>query len=530
MEENLILKSMVEKLRKSKFIAGAIAIAAALALFLFSASFFLDEPLRSSMEKRINLNLKGYSVRLAGLHLQLINLSVTLKGVSIIQQAHPETPVCFFPDLKASIHWREFLSGRLVAEFMLDQPKININLQQLHSEAAFTVPLKERGWQQAVEAVYPLKINSLKINNASVTYFDQDPKRPLVLSHLNLRASNIRNIHQPDQVYPSSFHLDTTVFDTGHGTIDGYANFLTQPHPGIKGHIALEKISLDYFKPMITNANISLRGGILEATGDAEYAPKMKTALLKKLTIRGMNLDYIHSQRTAVVEKKRAAIVKKAVRKLTDNPGILIRADEVVLTECNLGLVNKAAKKPYRLFLADTELTMGNFSNRFAQGPAQARLKAKFMGSGPTTASLNFRPEKSGSDFDLHLQVENTKLIMMNDVLRSYGNFDVSAGTFSLVSELQVKNGAISGYIKPFFKDIQVYDRRKDKDDGAFHKVYERMIGGMSTLLENNTRREVATRVIIKGELNKPETSNWQIAGQLFKNAFFKAILPTFDK
>ena len=40
---------------------------------------------------------------------------------------------------------------------MLDQPKININLQQLHSEAANTVPLKERGWQQAVEAIYPLK-------------------------------------------------------------------------------------------------------------------------------------------------------------------------------------------------------------------------------------------------------------------------------------------------------------------------------------------------------------------------------------
>ena len=530
MEENLILKSLAEKFMKTRFIRWVIGIPVALVLILFIVSFILDEPLRSSMEKNMNRNLKGYTVNLAGLHVQLINLSVTLKGMSIIQQAHPENPVVFFPVLKASIHWREIFSGKLVAEFMLDQPKVNINLQQLRSESANTIPLKERGWQQAVEAIFPLKINSLKIRDASVTYIDQDPKRPLVLSHLNLKASNIRNIHQPDQVYPSSFHLDTTIFDTGHGTVDGYANFLAQPYPGIKGHVALEKIALEYFKPMVTNSNISIHGGLLEATGDAEYAPNVKTALLKNLTIQDMNLDYIHSQRTAAAEKKRVAVVKKAAKKLNNNQEFLIRADEVVLRGCNLGLVNKAAKKTYRLFLSDTELHLNNFSNQFAQGPAQAQLKAKFMGSGATTASMNFRPEKAGSDYDLHLKVENTQLTTMNDLLLSYGNFDVSAGIFSLVTELQVKNDTISGYIKPFFKDIQVYDKRRDKGDGAFHKMYERLIGGAATILENSSRQEVATKAIIKGHLGDPETNTWQILGQLLKNAFFKALLPTFDR
>ena len=44
----------------------------------------------------------------------------------------------------------------------------------------------------------------------------------------------------------------------------------------------------------------------------------------------------------------------------------------------------------------------------------------------------------------------------MNDVLRAYGNFDVSAGFFSLITELHVKNDKISGYMKPFFKEIKV--------------------------------------------------------------------------
>jgi hypothetical protein len=530
MEETIIEKSLAKKLLDSRLVRWGAGIPIALILVLFFASVFLDEPLRSSMEKKMNQDLKGYSVRLPGLHCRLIDLSLILKGMTVIQQAHPETAVVTFPVLKASIHWREIFSGKLVAEFALDRPNININLQQLHSEAASTVPLKERGWQQAVEEIYPLKINSLKISNASVTYIDLDPKRPLVLSHLNLQASNIRNIHQLDQVYPSTFHLDTAVFDTGRGTVDGDANFLAVPYPGIKARIKLEKISMDYFKSMIARSNLSIQGGMLQAAGDVEYAPTVKTAHLKNLTIQGMSLDYLHSQRTAVVEKKNAAVVKKTAKKLSNNPGILISADQVVLTGCTLGMVNKAAKKPYRLFLADTDLQLNNFSNQFVKGPAQAKLKARFMGSGPTTATATFRPEKSGPDFDLHLKIEDTRLTSLNDVLRSYGNFDVSAGIFSLVTELHVKNNKISGYVKPFIKDVKVYDKRKDKDQGIAHKLYEKLVGGVATLLENRTRQEVATKVIVSGPVSNPETDTWQIVGALLKNAFFKAILPTFDK
>jgi len=120
-------------------------------------------------------------------------------------------------------------------------------------------------------------------------------------------------------------------------------------------------------------------------------------------------------------------------------------------------------------------------------------------------------------------------LTSINDVLRSYGNFDVSAGIFSLVTELHVKNDRITGYIKPFFKDIRIYDKRRDKDQGAFHQLYEKVIGGVATILENRTRQEVATKANISGSVSNPETSTWQIVGQLIKNAFFKALLPTFD-
>jgi hypothetical protein len=507
-----------------------LGITASAVLILYLSSYLLDEPLRSITEKKINRDLKGYSVRLAGLHVQLITLSFTLKGLTVRQQAYPDPPVAVFPSIKASIHWREIFSGKLFAEFRLDEPNLHINLQQLRNEAASTVSLKERGWQQAVEDIYPLKINSLKVYNASITYIDQDPGRPLVLSHLDLQASNIRNVHLPDKVYPSSFHMETAIFGTGHGSIDGRANFLAEPMPGVKARITLKKIPVDYFKPVIARSNLSISGGVLGASGDVEYAQKEKIAHLKDLTIQGMTIDYMHSDKTARAESRRASVAGKTARTLSNKPDVLISIDQLNLTGCNLGVVNNSAGKRYRVFLSNADFSLSNFSNQFSRGTARALLHGKFMGSGDTRVSGEFRPENRGPDLDLHIKIDTTQLVLMNDLLRAYGNFDVSAGTFSFVSELHVKNDRITGYIKPFFKDMKVYDRRKDKGKSITHQAYEIMISGFATLLENRQRQEVATKAYISGSLKKPETSTWQIVVELVKNAFFRAILPSFEK
>lgn len=523
-------KSMFKKVLGSRVLRWGFGISAAVAVVIFCASYLLDGHLRRITETKLNRDLKGYTVRLPALHVQLLTLSISLKEMTVIQQAHPDHPVATFPLLKASINWSGILAGKLVGEFRLVDPKININLLQLLSEVDSTVPLKERGWQQAVEDIYPLKINTLKIYNADITYTGDDQKRPLILSHFNLQAKNIRNIHLPDKVYPSTFHLDTAIFGTGQGSIDGAANFLAKPFPGIKGRIKLDKVPVDYFNTANPDSNVSIHGGLLRASGDAEFAPTVKIAHLENLDIQGMTIDYIHSQLTAGVEKKRALEAGKKARELANKPGILLTADQVSLTGCTIGIVNKAARKPYRIFFSDSDLQAKNFSNQSSHGTAQVELKAKFMGSGVTTASAAFKPEKGGSSLDLYVKIEESQMTAMNDILLSYGDFDVSAGVFSLITELHVKNGAISGYIKPFIKDMDVYDRRKDKGRGVPHQMYEMLVGGVSKILENRSHQEVATRVDIKGTVGNPETSTLQIVVELVRNAFFKAILPGFEK
>jgi hypothetical protein len=77
---------------------------------------------------------------------------------------------------------------------------------------------------------------------------------------------------------------------------------------------------------------------------------------------------------------------------------------------------------------------------------------------------------------------------------------------------------------------MKVYDKRQDKEKGVFKKLYEMLIGGVGKLLENRPREEVAAKADISGPISDPKTSTWQIITQLIRNAFFKAILPSFER
>ncbi|PWB65762.1 MAG: hypothetical protein C3F14_05035, partial [Deltaproteobacteria bacterium] len=231
--------------RLPKGIRWGVGALAALLLVLFIGSYFLDEPLRRTMERRINAPLKGYSVRLPGLHFQPIGLSLTLKGMTVFQQANPDPPIARFPVLHFGIHWTEILRGKVVGEVELERPEVRIDLRQYRTEAASAVPIKERGWQQAIEAIYPFKINDLEITDGNLTYIDQDPDKPLRLTRMNLKANNIRNVRLPENVYPSSFRMETAIFGTGRGIVEGNANFLAEPYLGINARLKLENVPLE---------------------------------------------------------------------------------------------------------------------------------------------------------------------------------------------------------------------------------------------------------------------------------------------
>jgi hypothetical protein len=511
----------------SKHTGQLLLIVLGLAVLVIIASFFVDEPMRRAMEKNINERLNGYTARIHDLDFNIFGFSVVLHDVSIRQDAHPEPPVALIPRLKASVQWSELLKLKLVSDFDLVQPQVYVNLQQLRKERQDEVPVHERGWREAAFAIYPLKVNLFQIKDGSFTYIDQDPERPLKVSHLFFRANNIRNIRSKERVYPSPVHAEGIVFGTGRGELDGHANFLAEPHMGFNTLFSLEEVPLDYFRPMLQRANMSIRNGFLTSNGRVEYAPSIKVAHVENVTIDRVRFDYIHSGPRGTESAKK---VTKAVDKASNKPGLLVRLDEFHVKNSNIGLVNRTRSPAYRIFLSGANLDVTNLSNQFVQGPAKASLTGRFMASGAASARASYRPEKVGPDLDLDLKIEGTQMKALNDVWRAYAKLDVVEGTMSVYSQIRIKNGHINGYVKPLFKDVNIYDPEQDKKKPFFKKLYEGIAEGIAGLLENKKEDRVATVATFSGPVENPDSSVWQIIGKAIENAFIKAILPGFER
>jgi hypothetical protein len=268
----------------------------------------------------------------------------------------------------------------------------------------------------------------------------------------------------------------------------------------------------------------------LSGAGTIEYAPHTKVVHLQQVTIEEMRLDYIHTAQTAVAEKQVAEKVAQTAQAVNNAPGILLRADHLGIVKSTIGFINKTANPNYRVFANVHEFRLTNFSNHFSEGPAVGKLTGKFMGSGTTVVTATFRPETKGPDFDLAVRIENTQMQSMNDLFRTYGKFDVVSGFFSLYTELTVRQGNVTGYVKPLFQAMDVYDKRQDRDKNLFRQMYEGLVGGIAALLENTPRQEVATKADLSGRIENPQANTWEVVLRLVENAFFKAILPGFEK
>ena len=490
----------------------------------------IDEPLRRYAERQFNRHVDGYTLTIGGLDFHPIGLSVDFQNARLSQNEHPDPPVAEISKWHASIHWTALLRGYLVSDHFVVRPVLHITRPQAKAEARDEKPLENRGWQDAILAVYPLKIDVFRVTEGDVTYVDDPRSKPLHIRGLNLLAENIRNVHSKERTYPSTLHLDGQVLDSGSVTLDGSADFLSEPHMGIYADMQLNKIRLDDVVPVTGRYNIQLRKGLLSARGHLEYSPSIKEAKLADLLMEGVQLDYVHAARTQASEKKLAEKTVEAAAELGNHPEWLVRIDQGKILHSELGFVNKAADPEYRIFLSDANIGLDNFSNQLSEGTAYLKLTGKFMGSGPTQLSGTFRPETDSPDFDLTLRLVKTKLRALNDVLRAYGNFDVTSGVFSFFSEFTVKNGAVTGYMKPLFKDVDVYDPEQDRDKGLLQKLYESVVGGATDLLENRPRDEVATKADLSGPIENPRMNTWEMIVKLIQNAFFQAILPGLDR
>jgi Domain of Unknown Function (DUF748) len=493
-------------------------------------AFLIDEPLRKTTEQQMNRRMKGYTAHIGKLDFHPIGFAVDFYDVQFIQNANPDPPVMRIERLSASVEWRALIHRVLVADFELVKPIIYLDKSHFETELKDPTPVKEHGWQDALQAMYPLKINAFRITDGEATYVETRQARPLRVTKIQATVRDIRNVRSKEGEYPSPLRLQAVVFDRGEVQINGNADFLLEPYAGVKGHIELRDIPLDYFAPVAARANVALQRGAITGRGDVEYSPKIATVWLETLSVDGLVADYSYVKADAAAHKEVVKNGAQAAQNVSNARDVVLHVDDLRLVNATVGFLNKSVTPHYRVYFDEMNLALKKFSNQKDEGYGHAMLTGRFLGSGATTVDATFLPEKKGSDFRLNAKIENTDMRKMNDLLRAHAKIDVASGIFSVFSEVHVHDGRIDGYVKPLFSDLKVYEKEKDADKTFGTKVKEKAVDLAAKILKNHPRKEVATVADISGPLDTPQMSTWQMLVRLVQNAFIRAILPGFER
>lgn len=180
------------------------------------------------------------------------------------------------------------------------------------------------------------------------------------------------------------------------------------------------------------------------------------------------------------------------------------------------------------LYATATNLT--NVRNRKTKLPAGLKASAETIGHGQMNIQLQMNPLAKAPTFKLTADVTNMDLTALNNFMRSYGNFDVKKGTFALYLDVAAADEKYQGYFKPFFFNLQVFNWQEAKHQNVVHDFWEAIVAGISHVLRNQPKNQLATTVPISGQFQSGNNIDlWATVGGVMRNAFFHALVPKIN-
>lgn len=501
----------------------------ALALVLGFVDRLLAKPMRAWAERTMNEQLKGYTVRVGRAYPHVWRLAFDLDQVVVTQDTHPDPPVADFDSLRFSLLFGELLRFKVVGNLTLLHPALHIDLAQAQAEVRSRATLKDRGWQRAVESVFPFKFDRVEIRDGSMLYLSADTaSKPIQLTRISMLALNIRNIAAARGTFPSPVSLEGVLFDTGKVRFKGSADFLREPYAAAQGTLHLERVPLDRLNPLAQAYQIKTTGGFLSLDGFVESTPEGQTAHLTEVRLEDLRMDYVHSLATVALEKEHGKQAAKLAKSLRNAPQIKLQLDTLRITNSQIGFMNQAAQPPYRVFMNKVDLKLENLGNQAGHGKSPFQANGVFMGNGATTVSGTFQAAAETADFQVRLKLDDAKLTSLNDMLLAHAGVDVAEGTLSVFTEITVKDGKVDGYVKPLIQNLKVYDRKKDQGKPFGKRVEMHVLQFLGGIFKNRSSRSVATVARISGSTRDPKASEWQVIRKLLGNGLFHAIAPGF--
>ena len=519
--------------RRSRRWIIAPAMVGILILGVLLASALLGEPIKHYAEHQARERLPDYDITIGKLHVQPFRLGIGVEDLHVRLRANSDPPLAEIPQLKAHIGFFPLFAGKLDVSLQIDAPHFAATSQQvdsiLHISKQEAVKQEAIAWQDTLRNMIPVQV-SLSLSQGDVRYQSAPQIDPIQLHDLQITAANVTNRPPEHEAYPSELRVNAHLADNAEVALNSHVDLLAKPSPRLDGDVKVQHFTLPTLRPMLGQYNVQLRHGLFNMTGHINYAAPTTVVEIHDFVVEDAKADYIHTARTKEKEAQRAKKGAEDVKDVHKDPSVVVKVSHGKILHSDVGFIDKAASPDYRVFFSDMNLDLSNFSNRPEEGMGSMKLTGNFMGSGPTVVTGSFRPEKPNPDFTVQVRIVKTQVTALNKLLEAYGHIDAKQGTFAFFSDMTVKNNRIEGYVKPFLKDVQVYDPEQDADKKTVKKLYEAVANGVLDLFTNPPTGQVATETDVSGPVEHPHASTWQILGKLVQNAFFKAILPGFQE
>lgn len=192
------------------------------------------------------------------------------------------------------------------------------------------------------------------------------------------------------------------------------------------------------------------------------------------------------------------------------------------------------SQKPVDVYLSHLNASiddLGNIRDQTNPMVTTVRASAVAMDEAKLDCKMTLDPFSYRPTFHLAVRLLGLDVTKLNDLALSYGKFDFKRGWFDLIVEADSKEGQLTGYVKPLFRNLKVFSIGQDlSEDNVLQFFWQALMGGVTTVLRNFPRDQFGTLIPFRADTSGATTTDiLTTIGNILRNAFVRAYLPRLE-
>lgn len=189
------------------------------------------------------------------------------------------------------------------------------------------------------------------------------------------------------------------------------------------------------------------------------------------------------------------------------------------------------SQKPVDVYLSQVNASIDNLGNiRNDTAPLISTIQATALAM--DQAKLEFKmtldPFSYNPTFHMGLRLIGLDVTKVNDLALTYGKFDFKRGWFDLVVETDAKEGQLTGYVKPLFRNLKVFSLKQDiKEDNVLQFFWQALVGAATAVFKNQPHDQFGTLIPFASTPSSGASPDiLATVSNILRNAFVRAYLP----